>query len=276
MKFGLPISFTMHAAALFGGLLLWEGENADFPEVKIIDLNLVSVADVTNVKAVRKAPPTETPPTPEQPEPEPPKEVPAEETPRPLVSDGSDTPKTAPLEPSEPKEEPANPRKEEPKKPKEPEEPKLNLDAIANQLRQTRDDNPTAGGAIPLENEIAMAERGDSTQSRAGEGTGSEINSEDYIRQAMSACWQIDEGMKGYEDLKVHLRVNLDVDGRVTGVDVLNNSRIIASGNSSWQAAREKAISGVYECEASFAKLPKDAYEDWKSTELTFDPGANK
>ena len=272
MKFGLPISFTMHAAAIFGGLLLWEQGGVEFPEVKIINLDLVSISEVTNVKAVRKAPPKETPPVEPQPTAPEPQEEPPEETPdKPLVNDSPATPETAPetvVSAPEPEPEPETPAPEQP--------PKFDLDAIAGQLGKAKDDNPATGGAKPLQSEIAMAESGDSSQMAAGAGTDSTINSEDYIKQAMRSCWQIDEGMKGYEDLKVRLRVNLDVDGRVTGVDVLNNARIIASGNASWQAAREKAISGVYECEASFSKLPKDAYEDWKSTELMFDPGAKK
>jgi|GEM_PF-2866501 len=253
MKFGLPISFTIHAAAVFGGLLLWEQGASEFPEVKIINLNLVSVTDKTNIKPTRKKPPKE----------EPPKEE--------LLAD---TPKPPPISESPVVPEVITDNNEDVPTPKLP--PKFDLDAIANQLGTARENNLEVTPNKPLQNEITAAERADTQQSRAGEGTGNEINSEDYIRQAMQSCWQIDEGMKGYDKLKVRLRVTLDIDGRVTDVDVLNNARIIASGNASWQAAREKAISGVYECEASFSKLPKGAYEDWKSTELTFDPGAMK
>ncbi len=114
MKFGLPISILVHSVLISGGLFFWRGPVTELPDFKILDLNMVTVSDVTNIKPKRKKVTPE--PLPEKPKetPKPPEEAPPEKAPEP--------PKEAPPEPvaEAPAEPPPEPKAEE-KKP-EPEE----------------------------------------------------------------------------------------------------------------------------------------------------------
>jgi len=56
MKLGLPISFVLHGAAIFGGMFVYNGGIKPMPETRIIPIELVSVAEVTNIRAAVKAP----------------------------------------------------------------------------------------------------------------------------------------------------------------------------------------------------------------------------
>ena len=67
MKFGFFISLAAHGVALYGGLALYKGELKPLEETRIIPIDIVSIAEVTNVKAAIKPPK----PVPKPPEPEP-------------------------------------------------------------------------------------------------------------------------------------------------------------------------------------------------------------
>jgi len=55
MKLGLPISFLLHGAAVFGGMFVYKGGIKPLPETRIIPVELVTVADTTNIRAAVKA-----------------------------------------------------------------------------------------------------------------------------------------------------------------------------------------------------------------------------
>ena len=56
MKLGLPISFALHGAAIFGGLFVYKGGVAPLPETRIIPIELVTITETTNIRAAVKAP----------------------------------------------------------------------------------------------------------------------------------------------------------------------------------------------------------------------------
>ena len=66
MNFGILISLGLHATALLGGLLLFKGDVKPFEDTKIIPIEMVTIEELTNIKAAIK------PPKPvKKPEPEP-------------------------------------------------------------------------------------------------------------------------------------------------------------------------------------------------------------
>jgi len=71
--------------------------------------------------------------------------------------------------------------------------------------------------------------------------------------------------------LRVEVQVHLGINGGIEGIDVLNNSQILASPNNSWRAARDNVISALNQC-APYDKLPKSDYDNWKKPKLNFQP----
>jgi len=55
MGFGLPISFTLHGVALLGGLFFMGRTIPTLDEGKVISVEILSLSDITNVRAAIKA-----------------------------------------------------------------------------------------------------------------------------------------------------------------------------------------------------------------------------
>ncbi len=208
MKFGLPISFSLHALAGFGGVLMWSGNLEPLPEALIIPLELVTVAEMTNIKPVNTKPKPDIKPEPIAPEP--------------IGDTGEET-----LEgPDEPQKQAA-----------------FDLDAFSAMVDKAREENPDANTQKPLSSEI-----GEITLPSAGDGTGETIDRETYIRSKMEPCWYIDQGAQNYRKLVVKVRMLLNEQGEITAINILNNALIIASANNSWKVARDNVEQALREC----------------------------
>ena len=261
MKFGLPISFMLHGMAVFGGMFLWSGAAKELTQVNIIPLEIVTVSDVSNVKAARKKPPKELPK-------EPPKEdvaPPLVNPPKPIETspDGllpaDDTPP-----PEEPAERPKDELKDKP--------PAFNLDAFSDMVDEARTQSPDTSTQTVLGNEAANIEMSDKNIEGVGAGTGATISVNDYIQSKMKPCWSVDKGAVDYQNLRVVVRLGLDNKGEITELKVINAAQIIASSNNSWRAARDRVITGLREC-APYDGLQMRNFEEWKTMKLNFQPG---
>ncbi|HHL42854.1 MAG TPA: hypothetical protein ENJ42_04485 [Hellea balneolensis] len=255
MKFGLPISFAVHFALGFGGLYLWRGDVKPLPKINVISLNMITVSDVTNIKRTIK-----------KPDPEPVKE--AQPAPPPEPEPIAEPTETVPDIPQ-----PANDEIEKTDEPSKPAPPKFDLDALADQFKNIREENPNANEQKTLTSEVGLPEYADIDRKGAGDRTALTASAKDYIRAKTRPCWNIDIGAQDYKNLRVEVRLRLDRHGEVLGVDVLNDAQIIASPNKSWRAARDKVVIALREC-APYNGLPGHAYEEWKSMKLNFQPGA--
>jgi len=90
MKLGIPISFTIHAVFLGGGLFLFNGTPSLPEDRAIIPVDIVSVAEETNIKAAVRRPKSKPEPEPDiqtaetplenAPEDAPPEDVPKDKT----------------------------------------------------------------------------------------------------------------------------------------------------------------------------------------------------
>ena len=256
MKFGLPISFSLHTAAVFGGLLLWSGAGTQLPELKFIPLEIVTVGEVTNVKSTRKKPPKEQPKIDE-------------------VTPPAPTPKPKEIETSPEGTLPAD--KEETPAPEDTKDPApaFNLDAFSDMVDKARTENPDDNNQKVLANETVSPELSDRDVDGTGDQTGLTISTNDYIRTKMKPCWSVDKGAEDYLDLRVEVRLRLDKAGEITSLDVLNAAQIIASPNNSWRAARDRVVTGLREC-APYDGLQTRNYDEWKSMKLNFQPGESQ
>lgn len=271
MKFGLPISFTLHALCVSGGLMLWQSKAKFVETAKIIPLEIVTVSDRTNIKPTRKEIVEKIEPEKievQKPEPEPPKpEIQKPEVTKPI--------EVIPEQPVEPvPEKTASALKPEEKTTAEPVEetpkpPTFNLDAFSDMVNQSRTDNPDANRQIVLTGEAEQAKQ---TQSGVGAGDEMTASPTDYIRSRMEPCWHIDKGAEGYQSLRVEVTLDLSDKGEIVSLNIRNSARIIASGSSAWRAARENVVAALNEC-APYEGLRSQKYETWKSMKLNFQPG---
>jgi len=246
VKFGLPISLIAHLGFAFGGLLIWSNNVTEFTELRIIPLELVTVAEFTNIKPTIKKP-VEIEPI-EEAEPEIPPEIqenaPTESEDGELLAD--------------------TPPEEAPNV--EPETPAFNLDDFSKMVDQARQENPDSNTQTVLKSEIA-----ERTIVGAGDQDGMTLNPTEYIQSKMAGCYKIDTGAKDYKKLRIEVRVHLNIDGEVQDIDILNNMQIIASPNNSWRAARDNVVFALNQC-APYDKLPRTQFSNWKTTKMNFQP----
>ena len=245
MKFGIPISFALHAFTVFGGVLIFNGQYKDSENVQIIPLKIVTVSERTNIK-------------------------PTQRKPDPIAEPQEDV---APIQgeelPEAPQEQAEKMTEVKPKPSLDVEKtPAFNLDALSNMVDKARSENPDTNTQKILHGEAAKV-----NQSGSGEQTDLTVNAPDYIRAKMEPCWLIDKGAKNYQNLRVEIVLNLDEDAKIITARVRNNAQIIASSNNAWRAARENVVAALHEC-APYVGLATLDYNAWKTMKLNFQPGA--
>lgn len=263
------------------------------PEPVPLVVELVTIADVTNVPTK----PREPEPKKEEPKPEPPKPEPAkpvEAAPPPPPAPPKSEPKAAAAPPPEPVPEPKAPAKvEEPKpepKPKAPQEltntkpakkpkaPQEDFDSVlknlAKSLPQQKAEPKAEKKAEPKTNfDDLMAKAIPSNRRNIADPTKPlTMTEQDAIKnifiKAMLRCWNPPVGAKDAKDLVVNIRVNLAEDGTVLRA-TLDDTTL---GKSDfWRAAAESARRAVLVC-SPFSELPRNLYPQWRESVLNFNP----
>ncbi len=239
MRFGLPISLTLHVLAVFAGIWVWSIRQEPLQHDTIIPLKLTTVADVTNIKAMRHKTqrPAKKPLTP------PPETSAAHQNPKPLTK-----PELAPKQPA------------------------FDLDALEKALTSDIPKESQMAEVIPLQNEMKNSESGPFNRQEAGEGTAGLVNAKDYIRSRLKNCWFVDTGVPDYDTLIIDVRLRLNKDGSISSIDVLNAAKIIASGNQYWDSAQRNAVNALRKC-APYDGLKTINYSVWSELKLHLDPG---
>jgi len=280
MKLGLPISFVLHGAAIFGGMFVYSGAVKPLPETRIIPIELVSVTDTTNIRAAVKAPKPEkiTPPeaqpmTLETPMENAPEEAEAKEAPKEVK------PPAEIVNEAEVKilDEDAIPVPEVEIEievtPQEPEPPTFDLDKLSSMIDRSRETAPEKNQQRVLQSETnnyVFAEN-----SRAGSGAGTEmtVNEMDALQSAMYKCWRMPADAKNPEKLIVRLSVKILPDGFVQDVKIIDSARQRRAdpGNPFWDVAEQRAVRAVSQC-GPYDFLPAEKYSQWKDMTLNFRP----
>ncbi len=265
MRVGLPISLVLHSGLIAAGLMVFPTPKLaviDTPE--IVPVDLVTLAEETNIKANEPAPkpePKEEPtplvsepevlPEPEpEPEPEPIAAPPPKLEPAPAKLEVAPKPK--------PKPKPKKKRPRPKKKPK-PKAPSFDLARLENKLaKQAASENAPDD---PFE------------RARKARGTGDAMtaNEIDLLRAQMYRCWRAPLDAPYPEKLKVTIRARLNPDGTLnSNPEVLNMGQIRRSGDPFWQAAADNARRAVLKCQPY--TLPPDKYALWRETIINFTP----
>ncbi len=261
-RVGIVVALLLHAAIVAVTLFSWQHklEIAD-ESPPPIPVDLVTIADKTNIApTVQRAPPTpveETPQPPPQPVPPPP--VP---TPPPPVAEAAPEPAPAPPVPK-----PAPPPLKPQVKPVHaqpaptPAPPKPKTDAFADLLN-----NLTKPAATPRNARVA-----DRTVKGIGAMNASTMDLVDALKNQIAQCWNPPVGAPHPERLIPVFQLFLNPDGSVAQPPQLSaDSAAVAASDPFMRAAAEAARRAIYTC-APY-KLPADKYSTWRDITINFDP----
>ena len=218
-------------------------------EAKPVEDPAAKVVEKKEVKAVREPPPApESKPSETKPEKK------QTETPPDKVAD---TPAKEEANKPEPKKADAKP----PTPPKKPAPPAPKFDPkLVEALLDKRDSQRLAAAGANLNSTPALG---------ASHGAAAQISlSElDALRQRLAQLWAIPAGAKDPQELVVVFRVKLKRDGTIDGGPMLVSSGKTPLGI----AARESAARALFRGQP-FDMLRPETYEQWKDIEITFDP----
>jgi len=279
MKLGLPISFVLHGAAIFGGIFVYKGGVKPLPETRIIPIELVTVTETTNIRAAVKAPKPEkiTPPeaepmTLETPMENAPEEAEVKEAPK-ETSEPVEVVKEAEVKIPDETALPIPDKEIEETKPAEPEPPSFDLDKLASMIDRSRETAPEKNQQKVLQSESNNYVFADNSRAGSGEGTEMTVNEMDALQSAMYKCWRMPADAKNPEKLVVRLSVKILPDGYVQDVKIIDKARQRRNdpGNPFWDVAEQRAVRAVSQC-GPYDFLPAEKYSQWKDMTLNFRP----
>ena len=247
-RYGVVLAAAFHIL-IFSAALLTFQRNFDTPEdSNVVPVDLVTIADVTNVAA-------QAPPAPEQQMEKMDIPVPANEPPPDPV-----------MQEVEPAPEPPMPKFEIQKEVKKPVEkpvpPKKNpaqdFAALLNKL--TAPEKPVKN-AKPAERAIQGI----------GSGNAMTANIADALKSQIYRCWSPPVGAPDARDLVVDYALRLNQDGTVATLQLTPGTQVMAASNAYTRAAAEAASRAIYQCQPY--RLPADRYNVWREINpLRFDP----
>lgn len=247
-RYGVVLAAAFHIL-IFSAALLTFQRNFDTPEdSNVVPVDLVTIADVTNVAA-------QAPPAPEQQMEKMDIPVPANEPPPDPV-----------MQEVEPAPEPPMPKFEVQKEVKKPVEkpvpPKKNpaqdFAALLNKL--TAPEKPVKN-AKPAERAIQGI----------GSGNAMIANIADALKSQIYRCWSPPMGAPDARDLVVDYALRLNQDGTVATLQLTPGTQVMAASNAYTRAAAEAASRAIYQCQPY--RLPADRYNVWREINpLRFDP----
>ena len=98
------------------------------------------------------------------------------------------------------------------------------------------------------------------------------ISEMDALAGQLRACWNLDPGAMGIEDMIVEIKAQLNQDGGVFSVEVMNKMRY--GSDNHFRSVADSAVRAVYIC-APYKILSEkyaEKYEEWKVLRLRFNP----
>jgi outer membrane biosynthesis protein TonB len=265
---GAIFSTLLHTAVLAIAYLGLPGVLGTGPVVEQpIPVEIVTIAEETNVP-----PPEPEPPKPEpsrvEPPPPPPPEPPEPEV---VESPPPPAPKPEPLKevaavpPPEPK--PKVRLSPLPKiKPKRKPPPPDQLASVLRSVEKLKREKPEEPPRP--EEKVSAARMPPRPAFDAGEPI--TISERDAVRRQLERCWNIPAGARDAENLIVDIRVVLNPDGTVRKAQILDQERM--KRDLFFRTAAESALRAVLNPRCSPLKLPPEKYEKWKVMTITFNP----
>ena len=257
---GLITATVLHVLVIGATLFTFAHKlDLDIQDSPVVPVDLVTIGQKTNLKAMVKEQP-KAPPK-EEPQPAPP-------TPQPMVTppdtQAEAAPDQAPSEPLIAKPEPAPTPKLKPVDQPKPEAKKKQFD-INNIMALLNKQAPAAASA-------PNAKKGAHNVKAFGAQNAMTADIQDALRSQIAQCWSPPVGAPHAEDLIVDFDLLLNQDGSVARrPQLVGDSASNAAGNPYTRAAAEAARRAIFEC-APY-KLPADRYDQWREINpFHFDP----
>lgn len=276
MKLGVPISLGLHATMVGVGLIAFSGAPKPFEDSRIIPIEIVSIANDTNISAAIRKPKkvelseaeVDAPMTLETPMVNAQEEAPdiserreavVEKTAEAVVQNSDIAPTDAP---DIPKPEPT-----------EPQIPVFDLDKLSGLVNKTRDTAPEANQQQALQSEQNFYRFAESARAGSGAATEMTVSEMDALQSAMYKCWRIPSDARNPEKLIVTLDVRLLPGGFVDDVKLIRSlqNRSQDPNNPFWDVAEQRALRAVSQC-APYDFLTQESYQNWRRLTLNFAP----
>jgi hypothetical protein len=245
-RFGVALSALFHGLIFAAAFLTFQRSFKAPEETHVVPVDLVTIADQTNVAA--QAPPAPEPEKIDRPPPA------LEQPPEPQMQEVEPAP-----EPEIPKFDIA---KEKPKPVEKPQptrkEMQQDFSALLDKLTKP-------------EKAVKTAKEGPRVIPGVGNGSLMTADLADALRSQIYRCWSPPTGAPNAQDLIVDFNVALNPDGTVGRVQMTPGTAAAAAGNSYTRAASEAASRAIYQCQPY--RLPPDRYALWREINpLRFDP----
>lgn len=167
-----------------------------------------------------------------------------------------------------PSQEPLVPPKTELKKvepPKEAKKPEPDMNSVLKNLAKNapaeKSDQPPQKNAPPAKpSASAIASLSDKLSA----------SETDALRHQLEQCWSIPAGARDAKDLVVELRVQVNPDRTVRGVQVVDQGRM--ASDSFFKAAADSAVRALRHPACAQLALPPEKAKDWQDMILNFNP----
>lgn len=170
------------------------------------------------------------------------------------------------------------PKKQEPKK-SQPKKEEKKSPELANPLKSLLASVDAMDKELNGKDSDAVIKQGTHVNNMGVEGgTGGSYFSElsiseiDAIAGRLRACWNLDPGAMGIENMIIEVRVYLNRDGTVRDAKVLDTSRY--NSDKFYRSVADSARRAVYVCApySIFSNRYADKYDMWKTMKLRFNP----
>ena len=262
---GVVVSALLHVGLVASAFVYFPAASRLAANTFVVPVELVTLSDITNVRAARPEPepePLEPEPQPELPDPGP-EAAPQEAEPEaiPPAPEPESEPETIPP-PTEPEDEPdptPPPPEPEEEPAREPERRGLDLDSLSGLIDRSRDQN-RGGGA---------AEEGEERRG-AGAGTAMTATLQALAVSQITPCVRSNADAPSDMNLAVVVEVRLERNGTLSSPPRLRDgARITNSPNPFLRIAGERALRAVIDC-APY-ELPPQNYAEWRLLEVNVD-----
>ena len=291
MRYSLGVSLAIHAAILLAAVVVLPSpDQYEVEEPLSIPVDIVSIEDVSQRQATVKTPepkpvakpaplkieakeePIPQPKSAEEPakaqleaQPEPPPPAAAEPAPdqRELDRLIAQAAAAKPVEEKKQAEAPILKPKPRPRIPEKKKQKQLDIDKVAALLNKIDEDQASP----PEKQEETGTPQQGSFDFASGSDARMSADELDWLQQKIRECWNPPVGVSEAQNLQVHVQIELDQSGSVSGAPQVVNRQ----SHPLFDVAASSAVRAVLRCQP-YDRLPPEKYQSWHSIILNFDP----
>ncbi len=248
MRVGVPFSLAIHAAIAAAGLVAAPQLAPPPSPMRLLPVELLEIADTTNVAPVYEQPEAEEPVA---------EEATADETAAAAPASAPERVEALPA-PTERRPEPEAVKPPAPKpRAQEPEALEDTLEGVLKSVEKSRARRPAPQKTAADIRQVTDA----SPRSGAGDNKRMTVTVADFIRSQLIAkgCWNDQDDMADARRLRAVIRIRFDRDGRLLGAPELREPARLPAGDPPMQIFTQRAFRALNMC--SPFTVPPEYYE---------------